>query len=400
MRSVDSASPQQAKVSGGACTSPMASVPQEIIEGIMEEVGDTRSLKACALVASRFRAPTQRVLLRAMTLDDFTPKYLAACKFIRESPHVVPYIRDLTVSLTWVVGATPSAIESFGQLLEKLTNVRRLAVIAGCTWEALAPVAPAILDFVRQRDIEELCVQSIINLVPSALLLLLSTVNTLSFKGVTIPEDVAPIGINGTIGSTVQSLWLARSDGLRDFLAQPVYLAALRTLTLTTPPSENEDMLSLVSNTLEHLRFDCKAAFVKGSLPWSLPSLVALHTISLLIPSRDLMLSWLPSKLSSLLASRPRSLSSIHIIYSTPVRSAQQYSLQQRTLKAVDSMVAGKSAAGLHWRVAFSDDALGQGQHFRDFVKFVQQGMPRLNGEGRLIFDRPTVNELRKWPGI
>jgi hypothetical protein len=236
----------------------MASVPQEIIEGIMEEVGDTRSLKACALVASRFRAPTQRVLLRAMTLDDFTPKYLAACKFIRESPHVVPYIRDLTVSLTWVVGATPSAIESFGQLLEKLTNVRRLAVIAGCTWEALAPVAPAILDFVRQRDIEELCVQSIINLVPSALLLLLSTVNTLSFKGVTIPEDVAPIGINGTIGSTVQSLWLARSDGLRDFLAQPVYLAALRTLTLTTPPSENEDMLSLVSNTLEHLRFDCK----------------------------------------------------------------------------------------------------------------------------------------------
>ncbi|KAJ7832154.1 hypothetical protein B0H14DRAFT_1177294 [Mycena olivaceomarginata] len=198
-----------------------------------------------------------------MTLDDFTPKYLAACKFIKDSPHVVPYIRDLTVSLTWVVGATPSAIESFRQLLGKLTNVRRLAVIARCTWECLAPVAPAILDFIRQRDIEELCVQSIITLAPSALLLLLSTVHTLSFKGVTIPEDVAPIGSNVTAGSNVtkvESLLLARSDGLRDFLAQSIYVAALRTLTLTTPPMENKDMLSVVSNTLEHLRFDCKAA--------------------------------------------------------------------------------------------------------------------------------------------
>ncbi|KAJ7458691.1 hypothetical protein B0H11DRAFT_2199424, partial [Mycena galericulata] len=135
-------------------------VPLELIDGIMEEVRDTPSLKACALVATAFRAPSQRVLLQALTLDNSPATYLSAFRLLDESPHLVPYVRRLTMTLRWVLRAPESSIEIFRQVLVKLSNVRRLSVAGCCGWESLARVAPALQAFIQRNDIEVLCLQA------------------------------------------------------------------------------------------------------------------------------------------------------------------------------------------------------------------------------------------------
>jgi hypothetical protein len=100
---------------------------------------------------------------------------------------------------------------------------------------------------------------------------------------------------------------------------------------------------------------------------------------------------------------RSNNVPSIHIVYATPVRFGQIYSLRGHTLEMVDSLISGTSLStkiSLYWRIAFSEDAPGQGKHLRDFAKFVRQGMPCSSHGDSLSFNRPAVAESRKWPAI
>jgi hypothetical protein len=48
---------------------------------------------------SNFRLPSQQILLRSLTLADYTPSYYEARVLLTESPHVTGYIKNFDVRL-------------------------------------------------------------------------------------------------------------------------------------------------------------------------------------------------------------------------------------------------------------------------------------------------------------
>ena len=97
----------------------MSRLPQELIDVIINQVDDRKTLKACSLVASSFVCPSQRLLFHTVDLDNVvpTPRKKAYARFLRLltlNPVLGTYVRslrlgdgpeDFGLSRSWIVNA-------------------------------------------------------------------------------------------------------------------------------------------------------------------------------------------------------------------------------------------------------------------------------------------------------
>lgn len=116
----------------------MVAFAQELIDAIIDHVGqtetyhskDTTSLRACALTARSFVAPSQRQLFRTLTLK--WEKMEKETAGLIENPHLASYIRDLELDL-WFEDPD---FEQLVPLFPLLSRLDRLIMAPGI-WERL-----------------------------------------------------------------------------------------------------------------------------------------------------------------------------------------------------------------------------------------------------------------------
>ncbi|KAJ7333320.1 hypothetical protein DFH08DRAFT_881049 [Mycena albidolilacea] len=370
-------------------------IPQELIDSIIHEVNHTPSLKACSLVCSNFRRPSQQILLRSLTLDDYTPpNYGEASTLLTESPHVAGYIKNFGVRLTWVAVSAPSDADDFLRLLAKLTNVDQFSITADCRWEALFPVTPSVLDYIRRRKLRELHFSLVENIPASVIALSLAHASALSFSTITVKTASDQLGQLPKAGPTVTALSLFECDGVDNLLGREdlsPYTANLRTLSIRPQSGSNCNTICSAASTLENILFDL-ASLIR-SPPYRLPYLPSLRSIHFRLPSKDYYEAPFTAMLTSFVPSIPPTLSVISVTDSG-ILSAERW--LPSTFTTLDILLSDcATVPSLRWRVSFSRNEVGQSS-FRSFEAIVQQGMPGMLEKGKLIVEWP--DNMHKWP--
>ena len=107
----------------------MPSLPQELIDVIINQVDDHKTLKACSLVASSFVCPSQKLLFLTVDLDN-APRKKAYARFLRLlilNPLLGTYVRSLRLgddsedfgfSRSWIIHA--KSLPQLFQLIPRL----------------------------------------------------------------------------------------------------------------------------------------------------------------------------------------------------------------------------------------------------------------------------------------
>ncbi|KAJ6476972.1 hypothetical protein C8R45DRAFT_1077031, partial [Mycena sanguinolenta] len=342
-------------------------LPQELVDAILAEVDDVASLKACSLVESRFRVPSQRILLCSITLSGCIPrstralwllgdKYLvenfgAARTLLKESPQVSAYITTLQLRLHVPVLDT----ESLEWVLGQLVNVRRL-ILGGLwgqlDWNRLPPtLTEAVVDLVSRQQLHHLRVHCVTDM-PGEILL--TAARSLSVLRVTVQNGVLDPS-KSDVTPIVQDLVLDSSDGVSAMLSYPQfrpYITALRRFSFSSEYGRTGTVLSPVADTLEHIHIVCRG-------PISLPSLRALCTIEFEISLRPTQLPFILDTISTLLKS--------------------QQLFPGDSIMALDrAIVAHPAAPRIRWRRATS---------FAEFGEMLRLGFPETHALGRLLVE-------------
>ncbi|KAJ7438397.1 hypothetical protein B0H11DRAFT_2104985 [Mycena galericulata] len=157
----------------------MDSLPPELIDSILHEVEDTKTLKACAIVASAFREPSQRILLRSVTVGGTRKNYQTVSDILQKSAHIASYIRLLSFYLP-SKDTPPAAVDFLPELLAKFTHLSYLTVYGdGCPWDAVSTgITDAVEKLIRERCLEGLYIMYIEELPANLLALIFSSVST------------------------------------------------------------------------------------------------------------------------------------------------------------------------------------------------------------------------------
>ncbi|KAJ6546666.1 hypothetical protein DFH09DRAFT_1281795 [Mycena vulgaris] len=361
-------------------------IPQELINAIIEEVDDNRSLKACALVASTFRRMSQRILLRSLTFDDcYTWKYDALSALLTESPHVAAYVKRFTLRL--------SANRLFSdpdRLLSKLAHVRQFTIRGdsdNCSWHDLSPIAGIIRAFIWRQRLTELHVLFVRHIPLDILGQLVSAAPILSFCSVsfrfhpTIPVVVGPLG-----GSPIRELFLPRCPMLCDILALPQFafcMTDLRKVGFSPHSDQDRNILSAAAGTLEHVRFQ---RLFNNSPILPLPPLAVLRSIDLAISAVH-HIPWLIASITTISNSYPPTLEEIYVTYSA---DGHMFEPPPATMASLDSVLATCTGSPhIRWRFEFEwrDD----GHHaarFTHLARFVELMLPTVRAAGRLSVER------------
>ncbi|KAJ6476977.1 hypothetical protein C8R45DRAFT_368351 [Mycena sanguinolenta] len=253
-------------------------LPQELVDAILAEVDDVALLKACSLVESRFRVPSQRILLDRITLSGMS-----------ESPHVATYITTLYLCLHIPNTNAPTVdTESLQWVLRHLVNVRRLTLcgfygrrwLGQLPWTSLPPAqSEAVLDFVSQQNLDRLAVECISALSGEALVTFLTSARSVSFSRVTVQTGVRD-SPRSLVAPIVKDLALDHGCDLFATLSHPYYRPYISTLRRVC--FDNRYVRAIVEpHTLEHIHLLCN-----GESSISLSSLHSLRTIEFTISQR------------------------------------------------------------------------------------------------------------------
>ncbi|KAJ6476966.1 hypothetical protein C8R45DRAFT_1008429, partial [Mycena sanguinolenta] len=353
-------------------------LPQELVDAILAEVNDVASLKACSLVESRFRVPSQRILLCSITLLGCIPRstvwaigdsYLvenfgAARTLLEESPQVSAYITTLQLRLHVPVLDT----ESLEWVLGQLVNVRRL-ILGGLygqlDWNRLpSTLTEAVVNFMSRQQLHHLRVRCVTDM-PGEILL--TAARSLSVLRVTVQNGVLDPS-KSDVTPIVQDLVLDGSDGVSTMLSYPQfrpYITALRRLSFISQYGRTPTVLGPAANTLEHIHIVCRG-------PISLPTLGALCTIEFEISLRRTQLPFILDTISALL-------------------NSQQLSPGNSIIALDRAIVAHPAAPRIRWRKF--GRATERATVFAEFGEMLKMGLPETHALGRLLVEDGTDRE-------
>jgi hypothetical protein len=90
-------------------------LPQELLKAIVEVTDDTPTFKSCALIGTKLREQSQRILFSSLKLaGEYHP---ARCAFLDRSPHIASYVTELTLYIPDEedIAHPPSAPPIFGR---------------------------------------------------------------------------------------------------------------------------------------------------------------------------------------------------------------------------------------------------------------------------------------------
>ncbi|KAJ7108983.1 hypothetical protein C8R43DRAFT_1043409 [Mycena crocata] len=354
------------------------SMPQELVDAILDDMKDTESLKACALVAHSFRDSSQRNLFHSWTLS--VRNYAAGRTLLTESPHLAAYIRRFNLDLPGVDIGTKT-------VLDKLVNVHRFTIEgAGTRWGRLPALDTAILGFIERQPLRQLHIRSIYGLPHSALALLVSSAPTISFYFVSLQW-----GFNGDFTSRssrhvskLDSLLLVNSSEVSEALSSAQFAFSTARLRKVGCFSHSR-LFTAAAATLEHIRFD-----LSDSDAQPLPHLPALRFIDFRITQFHPLLTSLPI----IIPSRPACLQEVSITY--PLRTADIYPLftPQKVSIIQQSLADFPPTLLLRWRIILTWDDTGDHVQVLDsFANLMKEALFEIEGRGKLIIERGNSDE-------
>ncbi|KAJ7504876.1 hypothetical protein B0H11DRAFT_1979720 [Mycena galericulata] len=163
----------------------MDSIPPELIDSILHEVEDTKTLMACAIVASAFREPSQRILLHSATVGSTRElNYQTVSDILQKSAHIASYIRHLSFYLP-SKDTPPATVDFLPELLAKFTHLSYLTVYGdGSPWDAVsARTTDAVEKLIQERHLKGLYIMDIEELPVNLLSLIFSSVSTFCSLG-------------------------------------------------------------------------------------------------------------------------------------------------------------------------------------------------------------------------
>ncbi|KAJ7359668.1 hypothetical protein DFH08DRAFT_414777 [Mycena albidolilacea] len=137
----------------------MVPFPQELFDAIIDEIHDKETLKACALVGSSFLPPSQRKLFRKVRLPGgLGRRSRDTSAALAESPHLVSYVRDLTILMASTV---PNSVAMAG-MLRLAQNIESLVVFGrAVNWNHLKHEAcSALIDCLSRPSLRLLYLSS------------------------------------------------------------------------------------------------------------------------------------------------------------------------------------------------------------------------------------------------
>ncbi|KAF7367272.1 hypothetical protein MSAN_00789100 [Mycena sanguinolenta] len=400
------------------------SIPQELVDAIVNEVGEIETLKACSLVASTFRHPSRRLLLSSLTIEA-TKDHTPLSRLFSESPYIAKYVVCLTIK-TPVNGKASLDVECFSSILANLQNVR------GCTLEGEwhspddkhnsrdSKIPPLLLDFLARQPLRELRLTHI-ELTPAVLWAFVAAVPVLCFQDVSMQEattdTIAPAAV--TSPPFFNSLVLSFGADVGRFLSRPENISCvtkLRHLSIKgyfhfQDAVWFDPLIQAASATLEHIQFDCST---RASQPWpvALPPFPALGTVQFSIPGmvsgieKTVVISEAVKSLSSL-ATPQMSPALANIIVNqwdtslgTFNRDESLYVPLMRKLDAV--LMAYPTTLCIRWALAmYGED---RNWHWTRFVENMRRGMPGARTSGRLVLEdkyvrpQPMSSTRTDWP--
>ncbi|KAJ7468102.1 hypothetical protein FB451DRAFT_1258100 [Mycena latifolia] len=259
----------------------MASLPQELVDAIIDEVHDKASLKSCALVATTFLPPSQRSIFRSLSVyrqqSQRRQNLVAASGFLTASPHLASYVRDMIIEL-------PNGGPECAHLeivLRSIHNVERLVVSGkSVLWTRLGPGArTALLDSVALPSLSRLHLMNIRG-VPVALIAVATSIPVISFCGISMDTREEPPNLsiqlhNSSSPPRILHLILVDSGLLVrpicDFLPRTApYTGHIERLEIRIDPYSGEydqRLLVACANTLKYLVIDPGALLEPINIP-------------------------------------------------------------------------------------------------------------------------------------
>ncbi|KAJ7937002.1 hypothetical protein B0H13DRAFT_1946357 [Mycena leptocephala] len=380
----------------------MTTVPQELLDAILQEVDDTTALKACALVAPSFRESSQRILLSSLMLDGYrarSPSALLAL-FI-ESPHLPAYITTFKLRLSSLDIRTRDT--SLRDVLASLNNVRRFTIAGASSaesWDDIISVVPGLIDFIERQTLAELHLFFLHKIPIPILARFASSATTVTFcVALAMHGETKDLPIPFPPPRMTQLVLSDQAETICDVLSRPQfapYMAALRRLKLRPQHPYSSNIISSAAHGLEHLRLDCSIATLRSDALSPLPPMMALRFIDLIISTVLRNAEWLIANLPTLLASAPTHLEEISLTHAIMFRPS--IPAQQHTLEALDRIfIESACSPRLRWRLEFEGDK--DGQHLANFAQFVRHWMPRMHAARKVLFQRHSfADDLREWP--
>ncbi|KAJ7059218.1 hypothetical protein C8F01DRAFT_1254904 [Mycena amicta] len=282
---------------------PQMPLPQELIDLILDFVGDSQSLKSCALASSLLRGSSQKRLFTSLTLMPQSKGPEAFIQLVSHAPHIPHHVRVLTIdehpNPRWI---TDGAV-LFPAILAKFINLERLAIHVGTQnafqWtESPAAFKDALREAVTSK-VTTLRLHRVWFSHSSELAALLarpSSLTSLNLSAIFI-DEVDSAGDDAVV--PLAHLRLSHLTGnLERCLTQSKFISAhLRHLHISFDDVTQlqhfrtllETNVQFLGANLEHLHLECTGTRRIAMSPTSQP-LTALRTLelTLLLPSKYL----------------------------------------------------------------------------------------------------------------
>ncbi|KAJ7259251.1 hypothetical protein C8J57DRAFT_1639882 [Mycena rebaudengoi] len=169
----------------------MASLPQELVNSIVDQLDDYLSLTSCALVSTSFVAPAQQAIFKSLCihteLSHRHPTPLAASDSLAAFPHLATYIRLLQFDLSHL----ESEVQALESIFLAVRNLERLIISgAGMLYQSIAPaLQTAIQDIITLPSLSGLHLVSINDLPSDFIYRAASSVSVLSTYCVILEQN-------------------------------------------------------------------------------------------------------------------------------------------------------------------------------------------------------------------
>ncbi|KAJ7088331.1 hypothetical protein C8R44DRAFT_819436 [Mycena epipterygia] len=384
-------------------------IPQEIVDSILGEVEDVESLKSCALVASNFCQPSQRILLRSLTVesgykDQHPSNYTAVFSLLSKSPHIAVYIKELTIRLP--AGHTAlQEIETLRWILAQMTKVQHCTLtvqyILDTRWSSLHPtISSVVLDFITKQRLRSMIIACLQEIPLPVLLRLITSTPRLKFaflggdsqrKRLQAVERPCPPSIDCLILDS-------DSKYVTDLLARPESEARTRNLNrLALPYEKSMVFICRAAFTLKHIRLDCTRLYTESEIvPFEFPPLPFLRSVEIALHFWNRDEPWLIDIISRILASNSTAtIEEFLVTYGIchpPHVDISELGFQTFLTKMEDLLFRHPAAPRIRWRLAYARVNVAQ------LATLIQVKMPRLHAAGWLVFEPFDLNWCSEWP--
>ncbi|KAJ7610357.1 hypothetical protein FB45DRAFT_1037930 [Roridomyces roridus] len=381
------------------------SIPQELIDGIVNEVTDFSSLKSCSLAASNFRDTSQRILYRRIKLKGKHPdrfdvfgrgNYAQICTLLQHSSRLASFITRLEINL-------PHGRSDVRKGRESIKNVLGIAALANVRWcrvdaaafgiggsiseELLSDYFSILVSFLNRQPLHELELLGIRSIPMPLFLQFLAAapVFTLFHDMDLLQSNLGICSPPDSHTSTLECLTLGpvTCSNVCELLFRPelsAYTAKLRSPAISLDSKLAHRFISYVASS-----------------SITLPPIPGLRSVEFDINGYLMPSEWLCQSIPDLLGP---GLTTVIFTFKSVHRYSNPFGRQTEMICRIDDVLEGH-AVDIKWRLASHGST--RRYYLLEWIAGVKEGMPKAHARGRLvieIFDEASLQALDMVKGM